>query len=66
MLLDVNLSITKGFKCFLITTQKSFTMIDVELSTTPYTSPHVCKVLSPPKQDRVMVALVSIGIHDLM
>jgi hypothetical protein len=41
-------------------------MIDVELSTTPYTSPHVCKVLSPPKQDRVMVALVSIGIHDLM
>ncbi len=66
MLLDVNLSITKGFNCFLMTTQKSFAMINVVLSTTPYISPHVCKVLSLPKQDRVMATLVSIGTHDLM
>ncbi len=61
LMLLVNFYITKGFQCFLI--QKSLTMINAMLSTTSYTSPHICKVLPLLKWNRVMVICVSNGMQ---
>jgi len=35
-------------------------------STIPYISPHICKVLPLPKQDKAMVICVLTRMHDLM
>jgi hypothetical protein len=44
----INLNITNELKCFLISTQNSFIIIDAILFAMGYITPHICNEFPPP------------------
>ncbi len=62
----INLSIANEFKCFSISAQNSFIIIDAILFAMGYIYPHICNEFPPPNLIKATTTLPSIRMFSFM